>query len=138
LHIKGCVLAFLAICIQLEPPQEIPLPAGATFARRSGNTLCFSDKENYNILQLSTATLLPVLPLSQAPPNDPTSQNVKPAILVTGDNEFLICSWTGTNSLGLFITGDGDPVRGTLEFSSHPESLCEYVWFILCPLNIFS
>jgi vacuolar protein sorting-associated protein 3 len=26
--------------------------------------------------------------------------------------------------LGVFITGDGDPVRGTLEWPSHPESIC--------------
>jgi hypothetical protein len=43
---------------------------------------------------------------------------------VISENEFLILSWTGTSTLGLFITADGDPVRGTLEWSSHPEAIC--------------
>jgi hypothetical protein len=38
----------------------------------------------------------------------------------------LILSWTGASTLGLFITGDGDPVRGTLEWPSHPEAVCEF------------
>lgn len=75
------------------------------------------------MIDLEIASLFPLLPLSQAPEPAPY---VKPSITVVGDNEFLILSWTGTSTLGVFITGDGDPVRGTLEWPSHPETVCKY------------
>jgi hypothetical protein len=45
-------------------------------------------------------------------------------ILVVTDEEFLILSWTGTGTMGVFINLNGDPVRGTLQWSSHPLSIC--------------
>lgn len=64
-----------------------------------------------------------MLPLSQA--IDPVPFIVKPSITVIGDNEFLILSWTGASTLGLFLTGEGDPVRGTLEWPSYPDAVCK-------------
>ena len=104
--------------------QEIPLPQGATLARRIGRSLCIADQTNYNLVDLEGASLFPILPLSQS--NDPTSFVVKPSITVIGVNEFLILSWTGTSTLGVFISGDGDPVRGTLQWPSHPRSICQF------------
>lgn len=66
--------------------------------------------------------MFPVLPINQAP-DDATL--VKPFIVFVGENEFLLLSWTGASTLGVFITGDGDPVRGTLEWPSYPLSICE-------------
>ncbi|KAG6847009.1 hypothetical protein H0H93_010620 [Arthromyces matolae] len=100
---------------------EIPLPQGATLSRRLGRSLCIADKEFYSMVDLEGASLLPVIPISQAPDPDVT---IKPSITIVGENEFLILSWTGANTIGLFITGEGEPVRGTLEWGSHPESLC--------------
>ncbi|KAJ8082934.1 hypothetical protein PM082_008792 [Marasmius tenuissimus] len=101
--------------------KEIPLPQGIrTLARRSGNSLCFADKENYNVVDLETAQMLPLLPLCQAyPPVD-----VVPFITVTGPAEFLLISWTGATALGIFVNGNGEPVRGTLEWPAHPKSVC--------------
>ena len=80
------------------------------------------------MIDLETASLFPLLPVSQAPVEQPVSGGpptpaVKPFILVISESEFLILSWTGASTLGLFITGEGDPVRGTLEWSSHPISV---------------
>jgi hypothetical protein len=85
-----------------------------------GRCLCVADKENYNMINLGEASLFPVLPISQAPNAGP----IKPLITVISENEFLIVSWTGASALGVFITGDGDPVRGTLEWPSYPEAMC--------------
>jgi len=93
-----------------------------TLARRTGRSLCIADREHYNIVDLDLASLFPILPLSQA--FEPTMFVVKPSITVISANEFLILSWTGASTLGLFITADGDPVRGTLEWSSHLEAIC--------------
>jgi len=100
--------------------KEIPLPSGGTLARRTGRYLCVADKENYNVIDLEAASLVPLLPLSQAGDGG----TVKPFITVISENEFLILSWTGASTLGLFVTGEGDPVRGTLEWPSHPEAVC--------------
>lgn len=80
------------------------------------------------MIDLVAASLLPLLPVTQGKDSAP----VKPFILVTSDNEFLILSWTGTASLGLFVTGDGEPVRGTLEWQIHPKALGECHLEIIC------
>lgn len=76
--------------------------------------------------------MTPVLPVSQAQ----DGLQIKPSITVISDNEFLIVSWTGTTSLGVFVTGECEPVRGTLEWPAHPDSICEYLpsynWFRVC------
>lgn len=115
--IKRGGIAMFSLRDRLFYSREIPLPQGinAVLARRTGRYLCFADHENYNILDLEEAQLFPILPISQAP-----GVKVKPHITVISDNEFLILSWTGASTLGLFITGNGDPVRGTLQWASYP------------------
>jgi hypothetical protein len=101
----------------------MPLPNGAVLARRSGLYLCIADKTQYGIVDLASAELTPLMPISQA--FDTDSFTGSPGICVTGDNptEFLILSWTGTSTLGVFISGGGDPVRGTLEWPAHPRAV---------------
>ncbi|KAK0192609.1 hypothetical protein F5146DRAFT_511043 [Armillaria mellea] len=101
---------------------KIPLPQGAALARRTGQTLCIAGKTEYQIVDLEKASMFGVIPISQAlePPQFP----IKPSITVIDVNEFLILSYTGVSTLGLFITSNGDPVRGTLEWPQHPESVC--------------
>ncbi|CAL1698814.1 unnamed protein product [Somion occarium] len=118
--IKRTTIALYSLRERLFFQKEIPLPNGGMLARRTGKYLCVADRENYNIINLESAEMLPLLPLSQA---FDSPAIVKPLITVISDTEFLILSWTGTASLGLFITGEGEPVRGTLEWPSHPESL---------------
>ncbi|KAF8882450.1 hypothetical protein BD779DRAFT_1543352 [Infundibulicybe gibba] len=101
---------------------DIPLPQGASLARRINNIMCIADDTNYNIVDLKEPSMFPILPISQAV--DPPSFVVKPSITIINENEFLILSWTGTNTLGLFISDQGDPVRGTLEWPSYPKALC--------------
>lgn len=88
-------------------------------ARRSGRALCVADKINYNMIDLELASLIPLFPLSQAP-----DTSVKPSITVVNETEFLILSWTGASTIGIFVNSDGDPVRGTLEWPAHPKSVC--------------
>lgn len=108
--------------------KDIPLPSRIQLAKRSGQYLCVADHENYNMIDISTASLFPILPISQALPETTSPEArpaaaVKPFVVVVADSEFLILSWTGASTLGLFITGEGDPVRGTLQWSSHPISV---------------
>lgn len=80
------------------------------------------------MVDLEGAQLFPILPIAQAPAQ--AGAVIRPLINVISDNEFLILSWTGTNTLGLFITGDGDPVRGTLEWPAYPLGICGWSFFV--------
>ncbi|KAF9004889.1 hypothetical protein BDZ89DRAFT_1237018 [Hymenopellis radicata] len=101
--------------------KEIPLPAGATLAKRSGFTLCVANKSEYQMIDLENASAFDVIPISQA--MDPVPFIVNPFITVIDRSEFLMLSYTGASTMGLFITSNGDPVRGTLEWGQHPISL---------------
>ncbi|KAI0765802.1 hypothetical protein BC629DRAFT_1583797 [Irpex lacteus] len=117
--LKRTSIALYSLRERLIFQKDIPLPSRATLARRTGKYLCVADQQFYNMIDLEAASLFPLLPLSQAEGSGP----VKPFIIVISDNEFLILSWTGASTLGLFITGDGDPVRGTLEWPTHPKAV---------------
>lgn len=75
------------------------------------------------MIDLELASLIPLTPLSQA---EDKSVVVKPSITVINETEFLILSWTGTSTIGVFINSDGDPVRGTLQWPAHPQAVCMY------------
>ncbi|KAJ7266916.1 hypothetical protein B0H12DRAFT_1010524 [Mycena haematopus] len=121
--IKRNSIAMYGLRERLFYQKEIPLQNGATLARRSGRYLCIADKTQYNVVDLANAELTPLMPLSQAPPGERFPG--PPGICVTGDNptEFLILSWTGASTLGVFVSGGGDPVRGTLEWPAHPRAV---------------
>ncbi|KAG2133714.1 hypothetical protein DEU56DRAFT_810324 [Suillus clintonianus] len=106
---------------KLTYTREIPFRSGALRAQRSGHHLCIATADMYSVIDLATAHMFELLPVTQA---EGTSGAIKPHILVISPSEFLLLSWTGGSTLGLFITGEGDPVRGTLEWPAHPVSVC--------------
>ena len=108
----------------MQSVQEIPLPDGAFLAKRTGKYLCVANREVYGMVNLSTPSYTPVIPISQVPPGS-GGPRIRPFISVVNENEFLVLSWNGASTMGLFITGDADPVRGTLEWPNHPLSVCE-------------
>jgi hypothetical protein len=94
-------------------------------------SLCVADLTEYSIVDLTSATLLPLLPISQDPQDQEGSPiinpNQKPAIAAIGENEFLVASHTGTSTLGVFVRETGEPCRGTVEWASNVRSVgaCE-------------
>ena len=112
--------------------QEIPLPSDsppALACKRVGHVLCYADNVFYSMVDLDQASLFQLLPLRQSVEDTPFE--IKPIIEIIGENELLILSWTGASALGVFITGDGDPVRGTLEWTGYPKAVCK-------PIHSFS
>jgi hypothetical protein len=61
-----------------------------------------------------------VMPLSHA-----GAAPAKPIITAIGGDEFLIVSNLDDRGLAVFISGSGDPVRGTFEYSKYPAAVCE-------------
>jgi vacuolar protein sorting-associated protein 3 len=91
-----------------------------------------ADREKYAIVNIAAASLTPLMPISQL--MDAPGPRIRPAIAVVSETEFLILSWNGASTMGLFLTGEGDPVRGTLEWPAHPLSIClsAYLFHIEC------
>ncbi|MCO5565728.1 hypothetical protein L7F22_019402 [Adiantum nelumboides] len=107
--------------------KEIPLPGGATNAKRFGDWLCISTTSEYNIVNLQQATLSPVgLPISQT--NESPSASNRPSIVSIPDHkgkgcEFLITSHSEELTLGVFIGQNGEPTARLIEWPSHPRAL---------------
>ncbi|KAG0702061.1 CNH domain-containing protein [Suillus ampliporus] len=106
---------------KLTYAREIPFQSGVLRARRSGRHLCIATADIYSVIDLASAQMYELLPVTQV---ESTVGTIKPHIIVISPSEFLILSWTGGSTLGVFITGDGDPVRGTLQWPAHPVSVC--------------
>ncbi|KAF9648447.1 hypothetical protein BDM02DRAFT_3180162 [Thelephora ganbajun] len=115
---KKTGLGLFSLREKLVLHKDFPLSNCRPGARRTGPLLCIADKENFNLLDLRRGTLLPVMPLSHA-----GAAPTKPIITVIGGNEFLIVSTLEDRGLAVFISGSGDPVRGTFEYSQYPVAV---------------
>ncbi|KAF8961751.1 hypothetical protein BDZ97DRAFT_1921074 [Flammula alnicola] len=101
--VKRSSIALYTMKDRLVYHKEIPLPQGSptiTLARRTGKALCIADKLYHSILDLEASSLFQVIPLSQA--FEPAPFVVKPSITVISQIMFLILSWTGASTLGLY------------------------------------
>lgn len=69
--------------------------------------------------------MIPVLPVVQSASSGNSAQVIKPVCVAIAENEFLLASATssGQTAIGIFCSGNGDPVRGTLQWSSYPRAL---------------
>lgn len=125
---------------QVDMLKELPLRTTAILAVLRRSHLCIADAINYSIVNLDSATLTPLLPISQDPPDSPPSEmhdltpssmptpsrpksHQRPSIVAIENDEFLVASHTGSSTLGLFIKENGEPTRGTLEWASNPKSI---------------
>jgi len=116
--IKKTGLGLFSLREKLVFHKDFPLPNCRPGARRTGPLLCVADKDNFNLLDLKRGSLLPVMPLSHA-----GGIPAKPLITVIGSDEFLILSNLDDRGLAVFISGSGDPVRGTFEYSKYPVAV---------------
>ncbi|WWC89446.1 uncharacterized protein L201_004370 [Kwoniella dendrophila CBS 6074] len=127
---------------RLNSVKEIPLPSAPTHHALFSSYLCAaltsppmepdeSPQNLYSIIDLSDASLTEVLPVSQI---DPAVAEFEPnpnIVVIPDENEFLVTSYTGSSTMGVFLNGQGDPVRGTMEWPSHPISIAiESEWII--------
>nr|XP_018263192.1 uncharacterized protein I303_04685 [Kwoniella dejecticola CBS 10117]OBR85350.1 hypothetical protein I303_04685 [Kwoniella dejecticola CBS 10117] len=125
--------------------KEIPLPSSPTHHALFSSYLCAaitspspspedSPQTLYSIIDLSDASLTEVLPVSQI---DSAVAEFEPnpnIVVIPGENEFLVTSYTGSSTMGVFLNGQGDPVRGTMEWPSHPLAIAiesEYIIALL-------
>ncbi|ORZ12536.1 vacuolar sorting protein 39 domain 2-domain-containing protein [Lobosporangium transversale] len=108
----------------ISEPRELNLPNGALVVTRWRNIVCVADSNDFNLIDIRVGRMIPVLPVVQNGPGS-SAQVLKPVCLPIAENEFLLASATssGQTAIGIFCSGSGDPVRGTLQWSSYPRAL---------------
>lgn len=87
--------------------------------------MCVADANDFKLIDLRVGRMIPVLPVVQSASAGSSAQVLKPVCIAIGENEFLLASATssGQTAIGIFCSGSGEPVRGTLQWSSYPRSL---------------
>ncbi|KAF9105528.1 transforming growth factor, beta receptor associated protein 1 [Mortierella sp. AM989] len=109
----------------ISEPRELNLPNGALVVTRWDNVVCVADGNDFNLIDTRVGRMIPVLPVVQSAPSGSNSLVLKPVCIPIAGDEFLLASATssGQTAIGIFCTGSGDPVRGTLQWSSYPKAL---------------
>lgn len=107
--------------------QEIPLPSGPVAAAVSSSYLCAAipSTNTYSLIDLAEVSLTEVLPVTQIDASELDFEPNANVVVIPGENEFLVTSFTGTSTMGVFLNGQGDPVRGTMEWAHHPLAISE-------------
>lgn len=82
----------------------------------------------YKLINLQQSFVTELIPTPQVPVT-PTlllgsGTQPRPLVAVVKQDEFLLVSGNEEGQIGLFINGNGDPIRGTLQWSSYPKALC--------------
>ncbi|KAG0224780.1 transforming growth factor, beta receptor associated protein 1 [Mortierella sp. GBA43] len=89
------------------------------------------------MIDLRAGRMIPVLPVVQSTHSGSNTQVLKPVCACIAESEFLLASATssGQTAIGIFCTGSGDPVRGTLQWSSYPRSLAVEFPYVIALLK---
>ncbi|KAG9013429.1 hypothetical protein FRB90_006050 [Tulasnella sp. 427] len=120
--VRRRVVVVYALRDRLSQLKDIPFPNGAIRACLSGPHLCVADPKSYWIVNIDAGEALELMEWSQDQSLPP--RHVKPLIAISDPSEFMLAIWTGNGALGFFMTGNGDPTRGTLDYPQHPLSIC--------------
>lgn len=104
---------------------------GAITLTRHGRILCLADSQIYKLINLQQSSVTLLIPTPQVAVTSPTllgsgTQLVpRPLVTVVRKDEFLVVSGSAENqTIGIFVNANGDAIRGTLQWSSYPKSLC--------------
>jgi hypothetical protein len=101
------------------------MPNPLTRAARSGGTIAVANSANYCIVNVHDQSMWEMLPIAQTDPSDVGIEGTIGAniVVVPGEEEYLWTSFAGDRTIGVFVNRDGDPVKGTIEWPSHPKSI---------------
>ncbi|KAF9173570.1 transforming growth factor, beta receptor associated protein 1 [Mortierella sp. AD010] len=116
---------------------ELNLPNGALVVTRWDNIVCVADGNDFNLIDTRVGRMIPVLPVVQSAPSGSNSTVLKPVCIPIAGDEFLLASATssGQTAIGIFCTGSGEPVRGTLQWSSYPRALAVEFPYVMALLR---
>ncbi|KAF9917492.1 hypothetical protein FBU30_000717, partial [Linnemannia zychae] len=109
----------------ISEPKELNLPNSALVVTRWKNIICLAEANDFKLIDTRVGRMIPVLPVVQSSISGTHTQVLKPVCIPITEDEFLLASATssGQTAIGIFCSGAGDPVRGTLQWSSYPRAL---------------
>lgn len=95
----------------------------------SSSYLCAAipSTNTYSLIDMAEVSLTEVLPVTQIEASELDFEPNANVAVIPGENEFLVTSFTGSSTMGVFLNGQGDPVRGTMEWAHHPLSISQYL-----------
>ena len=95
-----------------------------------GAIACVANAERYDLMDLERGERIPLFPISQiasfAEDDDKSPEPTLPPLMVSvGEEDFLVTTGTTLKdpAIGMFVNLEGDPVRGTLMFSTYPRAI---------------
>ena len=96
-----------------------------------GPIACVANAERYDLMDLEKGERIPLFPImqnadiSEEDGGGETAAKLPPLMVSVGEEDFLVTTGTTVNdpAIGLFVDLNGDPVRGTLMFSSYPRAM---------------
>jgi len=101
-----------------------------------GPIACVANSEKYDLMDLEKGEQTPLFPINQSPEvsedGTPIGPTLPPLMVSVGEDDFLVTTGTRLEdpAIGMFVDLNGDPVRGTLMFSTYPRSMgINYVFF---------
>ncbi|RCH95262.1 transforming growth factor, beta receptor associated protein 1, partial [Rhizopus stolonifer] len=120
---------------------ELPLSEAAITVARHSHMLCLADAELYKLINLEQPVTFPLSPTPQVKVKSPTligsgTQLIpRPLVSVVQKDKFLIVNGSDDQAIGILVNAKGNPIQGTLQWTSYPKTLCvefPYVIALLC------
>ena len=96
----------------------------------AGGSLCYATGSMYGVLNLETGRSVELFPYD--------ANSVYPLMVAIQNTEYLIVNGTTESAIGIFITGKGEPTRGTIPFPSYPLGIGKYFFVMLKLTRCFS
>ncbi|KAI9308017.1 hypothetical protein BJ944DRAFT_260999 [Cunninghamella echinulata] len=134
--VKRRVMQIFKLGEFLQLKKEIPLSDGGIFAIRYNRTLCLADVQQYKLINVDLVNTIPLIPTPTEPISSSNTSNIlssnsqvipKPLAAVVKSDEFLMVSGSPNNhnqTIGIFLDSRGNAIRGTMQWSSYPKSIC--------------
>jgi len=99
-----------------------------------GAIACVANAERYDLMDLERGERIPLFPISQNAAfeddeNEAQGPTLPPLMVSVGEEDFLVTTGTTLKdpAIGMFVNLEGDPVRGTLMFSTYPRALSKFM-----------
>ncbi|KAI8093371.1 uncharacterized protein BX664DRAFT_357822 [Halteromyces radiatus] len=118
----------------LQMKKEIPIHDGAIFVIRHSRSLCLADYQQYKLINIDPVNIIPLIPTPHEAVSPSLSSGMlsttpqmvpKPVAAVVKTDEFLVVSGSASNqTIGIFLDALGNAIRGTMQWSSYPKSIC--------------
>ncbi|KAJ3320254.1 transforming growth factor, beta receptor associated protein 1 [Boothiomyces sp. JEL0866] len=109
-------ISYFELDEKLNLKKNIPMEGGAVMLSQYWGNICAADTKVYNLVSLKSNKINPLFPYD--------SDVLEPIVINISENEFLLVTASAQGfGIGVFISSNGDPIRGTLQWPVVPISI---------------